>query len=448
MHQKITGQIDSTYTAQSHSTETLRDWHMQNSHVSRLVLSSQCVFPVFATIFLILFLVYLIELEPVNLGKKLNSQADNESPDEIKTAAISKVWIIVTISILFTVGAIATDISAVVEYQHLPPEIGNYTNDHSKAFIYLSVVPKLMCCFDLVSLSFIFVPFIVAYCKSCKFTRERCKDSWCDKRCKCKCEFEVSDFLYTLLSPLSCIATHFYHVIFAFINNPFHATSVLLSYIMTLFVVVVILQKTYYFVHNYFERKRKYYNVERGETATSGEGAANYQRIRELHTCTMSCNIVPRKVVTIIKGENCALAISFTVVIIALTTCMGLTVAVLIVIPIHDALDLAPIEIYAIYQASVTLFAALIAFQVFFRRKNAIFTVFIKAADKRGLKNNNNQEKWKKWEKMSEKEKEIHLGDILLSHIDFEPPESSTQNSSRTTSPSPSHASERELPQL
>jgi hypothetical protein len=128
-------------------------------------------------------------------------------------------------------------------------------------------------------------------------------------------------------------------------------------------------------------------------------------------------------------------------VIAALAACMGLTVAVLIALPINNAVELASTDIYAIYQASVTLFAALIAFQVFFRRKNSIFTVFIKAVDKRSLKESNgDQEKWKKWKKMSEKEKEIHLGDILLSHVHFEPHmplaiESSVSISTQTTSP-------------
>ena len=110
-------------------------------------------------------------------------------------------------------------------------------------------------------------------------------------------------------------------------------------------------------------------------------------------------------------------------VIIALATCIGLSAAVLIALPINNAIDLASTEIYAIYQASVTLFAALIAYQVIFQRKNSIFTVFIKAADKRGSeKSNGDQKEWKKWKNMSEKEKEIYLGDIILSHINFEAP--------------------------
>ena len=204
------------------------------------------------------------------------------------------------------------------------------------------------------------------------------------------CEFKASVSLYTLISPLSCIATHSYHVIFAFINNPFHATSVLLSYIMTLFVVVVIFQKTYYLVHNCFKRKQKSHNA---EIVAGGEGAE------------ATGNKTDKQ-----KGEDCALATSFIAVIVLLAACIGLSIAVLIALPINNAIDLASTEIYAIYQASVTLFAALIAFQVIFRRKTSIFTLFIKAADQQAQRlkeSDGDQEKWKKWEKCPRKRKKF-----------------------------------------
>jgi hypothetical protein len=410
MHQKITGQIDSTYTAQSHSLETLRDWHMQNSHVSRLVLSSQCIFPIFASIFLILYFIYLIESEPVNFGKKINSQADAKSP-EIKHAAMSKVWIIVTISILFTIGTIATDIGAVVEYSYLPKEIESYIKDSSRAFIYLHAIPFIMLGFDFISLVlYIIVPSIVACCK-CKFMQKCCKGSCCEHDCK----FKVSDYLYTLISPLSCIATHSYHIIFAFINNPYHATSVLLFYIMTLFIVVVIFQKTYYFVFNkFFEKEQK--SVAKQNVPHEQGGAVEGQEATNL-------KLKPSDQCNKGHGKIGVLVFSFILVIIALAICIGLTVAVLIALPINNAIDLASAEIYAIYQASVTVFAALVTFQVVFRPTNSIFAVFIKAADERHSLKDKKQENRGKWENMSEKEKEIHLGDVLLSHIDFKPPD-------------------------
>ena len=367
MHQKITGQIDSMYTAQSHSLETLRDWHSKNSHVSKLVLSSQVIFPIVASGFLSLYFIYLIESDPVNLGKKLNSQTDSKSPDEIQTAARSKVWIIVTISSLFTIGNIIADCVALAEYDRLPKEIESYINDKSIAFAHLRGVPSIMLGFDLLSLLlFIIIPCFVACYKYCKVLIQNY-------------DFRFSDFLYTLLSPLVCIATHSYHIIFAFINNPYHATSVLLLYTMTLFVVVIIFQKIFYFVLKCFQRSKDESKV-----------------------------------------HVCAYVVMFFFYILAtagMIVCIGLTVAVLIILPLNNAIDQASNEIYAIYQASVTVFAALVTFQVFFREANPTYAVLIKAADKFG-----ESPKSEKWKKMSEKEKELYLGDALLTHIKFKPP--------------------------
>ena len=81
-----------------------------------------------------------------------------------------------TISILFTVGAIATDIGALVEYGKLPEEIKSYFNNHSdSASLYLYMVPITMLGFDFLSLVlFIYGPYLVVAhfnCKCCKNSR-------------------------------------------------------------------------------------------------------------------------------------------------------------------------------------------------------------------------------------------------------------------------------------
>ena len=63
----------------------------------------------------------------------------------------------------------------------------------------------------------------------------------------------------------------------------------------------------------------------------------------------------------------------------------------------------------------MTVVAALVTFQVFFRHTNSIFTVFIKAAD-------NLHPCDIKWKKKSEKEKEEYLGEAILKYIGFQPP--------------------------
>ena len=392
MHQKITGQVDSTYSAQSHSLVTLRDWHYQHSHVSKLVLSSQVIFPITSGTFLVLYFIYLIECEPNDLGKKLNSQMEANSRFSLKisNAAKSKVWIFVYITIIFTTGAIIVDIIALTEYNILPKEIESYINDKSEVFTYLHVIPITMLAFDLLSTLFILVPIVVAGCKYFRCCK-RHNSAYCEC-CGIKGKFKFSDFLYTLLSPLLCIATHSYHIVFAFINNPYHATSVLLLYMMTLFVVVIVFQKIYYFVLICFP---KY---------------STYDEKKGLDACMY-----------------CIIFLFCTFATLVMTVCIGLTVVVLLVLPLNNAIDQASNQIYAIYQASVTVFTALLTFQVFFRETNSIFAVFIKAADKQLLDPSTTDNERNTWGNMSEKEKEIHLGEKFLKHIDFKLPQSYNQ---------------------
>ena len=355
MHQKITGQIDdSTYPAYSHSLETLKEWHSENSHISKLVLSSQVIAPLIAGGFLIIYFIYLIQYNPANLGEKLNSQANSNSPDE-RTAARSEVWIIVLISILFTSCIIIADYLASEQYNsHLQKEIKSYANDKSIAFAHLHEIPIIMMIFDVLSLLFLltFPFFAVCYRKSSTGNY-----------------IQFSDFLYTVLAPLQCIATHSYHIIFAFINNPYHATSVLLFYIMTLFLAVIILRKIYFLVH----------------------------------TCIQQ------------QCAQCFCILLFYIMAsAAIAVFIALIVTVLIVIPNNNAIDQASKEIYAIYQASVAVVAALVTF-VFFQHTNSIFTVFIKAAD-------NKYSEDEEWKVKSEKEKEEYLGKAILTHIGFQPP--------------------------
>ena len=368
MQQKILGQIDSSYRAQSHSLETLKDWHYQHSHVSEIVLSSQVLFPTSVSVFLTLYFFYVVQCEPNRLGKRLDMLIASKSITSAEGKC--KLWIIATLSILFTVGTIVADGFALGEYRQLPKEIEQYINDDSRAFGYLRAIPITMLVFDLLSVViFVLIPVIVMCCKRCEC---------------CRFNSKHSDFLYTLLSPLTCIATHSYHIIFAFINNPYHATSVLLFYIMTLFAVVAILQKIYYFIINLFKWKG----------------------------CT-------HKHIT----QSCCVFIFYILAITTIAGSIALTIALLILLPLNNAIDQASNQIYAIYQASVTVFAALVTFQVFFRDTNSFFGLLIKAGDTvdHALASTEN------WEDMSARDKEIYLGRTILSHINFTKPDKQEQ---------------------
>lgn len=195
-----------------------------------MLLSSQVLLPSISSVFMTLYFIYLLETEPNNLREKLDKHIECGSK-EINQEGKALVWIIVAISTLFTVCTIIADAVGLYEYNDLRKEIADNFNDDTKnEYGFLHTIPIIMLVNDLLSLLFIVFPFTVKCLRSCK------------------CKLKVSFLVYSLLAPFTCITTHSYHIIFAFINNPYHAISVLLFYIMTLFVLVVVFHKIYYFV--------------------------------------------------------------------------------------------------------------------------------------------------------------------------------------------------------
>jgi hypothetical protein len=67
--------IDNTYTASAHSAETLISWYNQNKDVGDIAVASQILFPIFATVFVLLFLIFQslnLSLTSVVNGYKMN----------------------------------------------------------------------------------------------------------------------------------------------------------------------------------------------------------------------------------------------------------------------------------------------------------------------------------------------------------------------------------------
>lgn len=345
MKQKITGEFDSTYSAHFHSLETLKDWHSQHSSASNILLSSQVLLPSISSVFMTLYFIYLLETEPNNLREKLDKHIECGSK-EINREGKALVWIIVAISTLFTVCTIIADAVGLYEYNDLRKEIADYFNDDSRnEYGFLHTIPIIMLVYDLLSLLFIVFPFTVKCLRSCK------------------CKLKVSFLVYSLLAPLTCITTHSYHIIFAFINNPYHATSVLLFYIMTLFVLVVVFHKIYYFVS-----------------------------------------------VKIEQGQPLILLPLYFVTSVFIGIPLVLTVIILLILPITDAVDEASNQIYSIYQVTVTVFAALVTWKIVFRDTNSVFAVLIKAGDKLHSQDEESSDNERIiWKNLSEKEKEIEL---------------------------------------
>ena len=412
MYQKLHAPIDNRYRANSHSVDTLIQWHNDHPHVGKLVLSAQCVFPILTTVFMILFFVYAIELEPRNIGRKLNNQI-NSSVDYISASGEAKILIILTISVLFNACALLADGCALKEYHMLDPEVKKYYN-YSLQFRYFYIIPYLMIISDILSLLFILIPVVVVVCQYYRIYT--CVKAWClarqdrdtarggstanlleeeDQRGDGIAEPTVnwSILLYSLLSPVSCIATHAHHVIIAFIDNAYHASSILLLYIVVLFIHVVVFQKIYYYVFKWRNSKKH------------SDCCKNFCWTMFILCC-------------------------FLVGVITLAVIIGLTVSLLILLSINNAFDNAPTNIYIIYQGSVAVIAALVTFQVFFRATNSVAEVFIKAREKMLQERNCSTVQGEgehgarpdskdnsKWENMSEKEKELNLAKAFLEYV-------------------------------
>ena len=163
MYQKLHAPIDNRYRANSHSVDTLIQWHDDHPHVGKLVLSAQFVFPFLVTVFMMLFFIYAIELEPRNIGRKLNNQI-NSSVDYISASGEAKILIILTISVLFNTCALLADGCALKEYHMLDPEVKKYYN-YSLQFRYFYIIPYLMITSDILSLLFIFIPVFTVVCR-------------------------------------------------------------------------------------------------------------------------------------------------------------------------------------------------------------------------------------------------------------------------------------------
>ena len=365
MHQKYTAPIDNTYKGRSYNIETLKNWYKSNTHTDILALASQITFPIFVMIYIFLFFVYLLELKPYEIGKDIEKEMTS-NVKKIKAKAEAKLLTNLTIAFLFHLLTLAADIAAFVEYGKLSKEVHEYYFAYPRCFW---SVPIVMILFDGLSFLVIYITSPIVALLTKKWYR----------------------LMYILLSPLACAVSHSYHIVFAFINNPYHATSILLLYAIILFVHVLGFQKVFYLM-NYFWEK----------IPCPGQRCAQ-------GTFARRC------------GQHCGTFICFIILFIFMGVSIGLSLALLTLLPISNAIDDAPNRLYVIYQASVTFFAALIAFQVIFRHNNSPFAFLIKTKEMcetekelQDLCQDNNI-----WKDKSEKEREIYLVERVIKAINY-----------------------------
>ena len=378
MHQKPTPPIDDSYVAYSHSVETINSWYSQNSAVGNLAVISQVLFPTFITIYIITFFVFVLELKPHNFGKKLENELTSDSKS-IKADAEAKLLTKVTISILFHFCCLAADIAALNQYRSLPEVIHSYYFSTPQRFW---SVPIIMLLFDVMA----FVCFIIIPVGLYKHH---------DKRYK---------LIYCLIAPLSCIASHSYHIIFAFIHDPYHATSILLLYAIIVFVHIQGFQKLFYYIHDH---KMWNEDITVCDSNCCGDACSSlYDCFCKCIKCILQCFVIQKLIECCLGFCKCVFCcfssscqwcfkriglyntaiMAYMIEFIFMAGLIGLSLALLILLPISNAIDDAPSRLYVIYQASVTFFAALIAFQLLFKHNTSIFGIFVKAINAQAAK--------------------------------------------------------------
>ena len=392
MHQDITPPIDDTYTAYSQSADAINSWHRENKRAGNLAVSSQVICPILITSFVIIFFYYIIELKPHNVGKKIQNELTHDSSG-IRAAAHAKLSTYVTISFIFHILTLVADIFAIKNYSSLPSEVKKYQDSNPKRFW---TVPIIMFTFDILTLVFFAtVP--------CVMSRKQGK------------KYRLT---YCMIAPLSCIASHSYHIIFAFIHDPYHATSILLLYAFVIFLLIQGFEKTYYYMHHFALTSK----TSKTENETQRSDSHMVRKIYE-----WLCDKVRN---SIVKHMTVWSIIVYIIEFAFVGVTIGLSLSLLIILPITNAIDEAPNRLYVIYQASITFFAALIAFQLLFRQTDSILGVFIKAInsihDDELNKNNCSSVELKDlcekpskidWTEMSENEKEVYLAKQLLLNL-------------------------------
>ena len=390
-YQKVEAPIDKTYTASAHSANTLESWYDQSHVVGDLALSSQVLFPFFVTVYVALFLFFLLELKPYYLGKKLQNGLDSNDSD-VRARADSSLLTKFVASTLFHLFTLSLDITALVYYKHLSKEVKDYYSYPPRRFW---AVPITMTVFDSITfVIFICLPPIAACC---------CKN-------RSNCYF----LIYSLISPLSCVASHSYQIVFAFIIDPYHATSILLVYAIIAFVHILTFQKLFYYINTVVSGEYRDYQLN-----CCGKFQCLVKCINTLISCVCNCCHIKNRC-----GRYCLTIVIFIFELIFMGTSIGISISLIMVLPFSNALDDAPNHIYVIYQASVAFSAALIAFQVLFRQNNAsTFDVYIKAIDGYVAKPNEIElhdparGQTKTWSKLSEREKETLLAKVALTYL-------------------------------
>ena len=193
-----------------------------------------------------------------------------------------------------------------------------------------------------------------------------------------------SMYVYSPLGPVMFVVIHSHQILIGFIHAPYHASSVLIFY----GIVALGFLYSYRVFHNFFST---------------------------LCDCCISSDLL--------KNDCFYTFLFFVFSAISFIFC-GLLVFIVtffVLVPIDNAIDDAPTQLFSIERTVVILAAITVTYKIYSNRSHTLLTYIMKAKDKKvrdGGSGSTEENAWDyKWNTLEEEEKYIGVGTLLLDKL-------------------------------
>ena len=386
MKQTIAAKIDDTYIPKAVSVGILKASHENapSVHLSHISFSSQIVIPIVSFLLLLACWIYYWEVHYDASSSRRNKLTVGSKEGGMWTVQRHSVDVtvlsVLIASFTFCLYVFALDIVAMHHAVNtVDGYIKQYYNDKTGntnfTLEYLTVF--FISAADAIVLVLMFISFVVCGCISC--IRERVdekpvpnKDFW-------------SFYVYLPLGPVMCIVIHGHHILIGFIHAPYHAGSVLIFY------GIVILG--FVFFYKAFHSTLAYYCCNRYTPQSDND---------EEKDCCYICLFFLYSAISIIFCGLLVFIVTFFVLV-----------------PIDNAIDDAPSQLFSIERTVVVLLAVTVTYKIYSRKSHSLLTYILKAKDKRSARSkSSNENVWDyNWDKLEAEEKYVGIGTLLLDKL-------------------------------
>ena len=367
------------------SVGILKDSHENGPtiHVSRLAFASQFVIPIVSFFLFLGCWMYYWESSrsSPSLRNMLTMGSGEDKKEWIGTKRDSvEVTILSAVigSATFCLYVIALDITAmynalntvdasVMEYYTPDTGITNFSLEFG--IVFLMFVEDLCVVF-----------VMVVFC--CIIA---CCEKWQDASCN-----PWSVLVYLTLGPVMCVVIHAYHIMIGFIHAPHHAGSVLIFYGIVTLVFVYFYQ-------------------------------AFHSAFKIMVNCCIDKCCSDKNMFSKQKHLFFSYFFLFLFAIISIITSglLVFIVAFFVLVPIDNAIDDAPSELFGIEQTVILLLAITVTYKVYSRKSDTLLSFIVRAKDKADEVANHGgtDDSNKAWDKLEEEEKYVNIGSKFLAKL-------------------------------